>query len=810
MERLRHLFPQGTSAVEDYAYPHRVGGGEFAAPPRDRAPHAELLLGEIRTAEEAASAASAQQSERPKGLVLDFRSDPGFKLKLESLEARQEGIELRSARIDETGVMQATVFIPEGKTSYFIKRLEQYAAEETKKGNPRHQALIESISEAKLATLESFWRDAGAFPSEVTTDIWWEVWLADLDPAQDVAVQFRDRASQTNVLVADRELSFPERRVVLARGTAAALARVPNLFDLLAELRLAKLLAGEFLTLTPTDQAEFVQEALQRLRVVQPINSSVCHLDTGVNRGHPLLEPAIAAEHVLAVDPNWSGADVSGHGTEMAGLALYGCLTEVLGGAEPIELRHCIESVKILPDGGAHDPNLWGHVTIQSAARIEIVAPERSRRVFSLTVTAEGRDEGAPSSWSAAIDQLCAGDDASGPRLLIVAAGNLPLEDRHEYPARNFVSGVEDPAQSWNALTVGAFTELASVGQTAYSGWQAVAPAGGLSPSSRTSRIWPEKGWPIKPDILMEGGNVAINPATQRADFVDDLSLLTTKVSVAGGMLTSTADTSAATALAARFAARLWAAYPSLRPGTIRGLMVHSARWTPQMVELADGSRETLLRCCGYGVPNYDRACWSASNAATLVIESSLQPYRKTAEGIKSHEMHFHRLPWPTEVLQGLLDERVRMRVTLSYFVEPSPGRRGWNRKHRYQSHGLRFKVKRPEQTIDEFRKQITKSARDVDEEIENISDDREWEIGSHLRCKGSIHSDTWEGTAAQLAASGLIAVFPVTGWWRERPHLKRFEQRAAYSLIASIETEAEGVDLYTPIANAIAATIPS
>jgi hypothetical protein len=40
----------------------------------------------------------------------------------------------------------------------------------------------------------------------------------------------------------------------------------------------------------------------------------------------------------------------------------------------------------------------------------------------------------------------------------------------------------------------------------------------------------------------MEGGNSAIDPSTRRADYVDDLSLLTTRVSPTGALLTTTAD----------------------------------------------------------------------------------------------------------------------------------------------------------------------------------------------------------------------------------------------------------------------------
>ncbi len=41
--------------------------------------------------------------------------------------------------------------------------------------------------------------------------------------------------------------------------------------------------------------------------------------------------------------------------------------------------------------------------------------------------------------------------------------------------------------------------------------------------------------------------------------------------------------------------------------------------------------------------------------------------------------MRLHRLPWPKEVLEQLGGLEVRMRVTLSYFIEPSPGSEAGN-----------------------------------------------------------------------------------------------------------------------------------
>jgi hypothetical protein len=80
----------------------------------------------------------------------------------------------------------------------------------------------------------------------------------------------------------------------------------------------------------------------------------------------------------------------------------------------------------------------------------------------------------------------------------------------------------------------------------------------------------------------------------------------------------------------------------------------------------------------------------------------------------------------------------------------------------------------------------------------------RNWVIGDQGRTNGSIHSDWWVGSAAGLAACGSIVVYPVTGWWRDRHHLGRYENAARYSLIVSLESDDETVDLYTPISQMV------
>jgi hypothetical protein len=69
---------------------------------------------------------------------------------------------------------------------------------------------------------------------------------------------------------------------------------------------------------------------------------------------------------------------------------------------------------------------------------------------------------------------------------------------------------------------------------------------------------------------------------------------------------------------------------------------------------------------------------------------------------------------------------------------------------------------------------------------------------------KGSIHSDIWVGTAADLAERGVVGVYPVSGWWKDQPNRDRSVLGARYALLIVIETEAEGVDIWTPVAQEI------
>ena len=302
------------------------------------------------------------------------------------------------------------------------------------------------------------------------------------------------------------------------------------------------------------------------------VNIAVRSLDSGVRRTHPLLEPALAEADRHTINPAWGADDTpawQGHGTRMAGVTLYGDLFPVLAGGELISPSYRLESVRILPpaSGPANDPELYGAITGEAIARSESQAPQR-RRVIAMAVTSANPTRGRPSSWSAAVDQLCFEEE--NRRLIILSAGNIAqdlIPDDHL--VRNDLEPVDDPAHAWNALTVGAFTDKVDIIDPAFAGYAPIAPAGELSPRSRTSVTW-DRQWPVKPDVVFEGGNLA-HDGTLPGEAIDDLQMILTHSRLENRHFTAIGDTSAATAHAAGMAG-----------GIIAALSRHLARNSPR------------------------------------------------------------------------------------------------------------------------------------------------------------------------------------------------------------------------------------
>jgi hypothetical protein len=68
-----------------------------------------------------------------------------------------------------------------------------------------------------------------------------------------------------------------------------------------------------------------------------------------------------------------------------------------------------------------------------------------------MAVTSANAARGRPSSWSAAVDQLCF--EEANRRLIILSAGNIAYDlAPSDHLTRNDLEPVDDPAQAWNVL----------------------------------------------------------------------------------------------------------------------------------------------------------------------------------------------------------------------------------------------------------------------------------------------------------------------------------------------------------------------
>jgi hypothetical protein len=409
------------------------------------------------------------------------------------------------------------------------------------------------------------------------------------------------------------------------------------------------------------------------------------------------------------------------------------------------------------------------------------------------------------------------GDDMPGERADRVTAANHPkrlllIATGNAEPAQRDVietfKSLEDPAQSWNALTVGGYTAKEAI-PVDPPGLTPIVPANHRSPFSRGSCDLPDDLTPIKPEVLFEAGNMLVD-ATGYCGVHPAVSLLAAGSDVEREPLIPFNATSAAAGVAGNFLGRMKAGIPGYWPETYRALTVNAADW-PQPIRsrligrgahwksISKGKRQKILREVGYGVPDLDRALLSAANDVTMIAQAEIQPFASVnGQPPVFNEMHFYDLPWPRAILQGLENEIVTLKVTLSYFVEPNLSGRAATRPDTYRSFGLRFEMKKRTETGAAFRRRMT-ARRDADEQPANETS--HWLLGPNAVQAGSLHCDLWRGAAVDLASHDAIAIYPVGGWWKSHVGQRRMNDTARYALVISLSAPGLDIDLHADIA---------
>ncbi|MGO1081249.1 S8 family peptidase [Inquilinus sp. CA228] len=732
----------------------------------------------------------------------------------------QDIVVLRSMRNDDR-TEGAVLFVPDNARDFLRRRIAAYGARNLGGAKRPDLERFEVIETIQAAAARSLFVGEIDFAGPAS---WWELWVrAPNMRANAIAAAARNRGFDVH----GERLIFPDTVVVLVHGLPVEmLILATQTPGAIAEIRRATGTIRPFLERGDKviGQSEFVTELATRVTPPPADAPAVSILDTGVAAAHPLIAPGIAG--ALAYDDAWGTddhADNGGHGTGVIGLVLYGDLEGAMNDRREIALTHSAISIKLLPPPGfeANTPRHYGIITQGAVARIETDHHETTR-IFCLACSTDEFSTARPSSWSGALDQIASGSsvgDAGDPprpamrrpkRLMVVAAGNANGGMRD---AVLTMHAIEDPAQSWNSLTIGGYTAKETVAPED-APMTALVGANELSPFSRSSEMLPDDLTPIKPEVLFEAGNMLIDDAGFCA-WAPSVSLLTAGNDIEVEPLTPIWATSAATGMAGHFFGQLEAALPGLWPETYRGLAVQSAEWPSPIRKMLIGRgdhwrtgksatkavKQRILRSVGYGVPDIERAITSARNDVTMIAQAEIQPFASSQDGRTAvyNEMHFYDLPWPREALEQLENRVVTMKVTLSYFVEPNLTGRAATRPDTYRSFGLRFAMKRRSESDPQFRARVN-AAQEAD--ADGASDEASyWLLGPKAVSAGSLHCDLWRGRAIELALHDAIAVFPVGGWWKSHIGQRRMADRGRYSLLISISAPGQAVDLYTEIA---------
>ena len=207
---------------------------------------------------------------------------------------------------------------------------------------------------------------------------------------------------------------------------------------------------------------------------------TVCIIDTGLNQDHDCIKPYVVDTYDLTVGSQMPCNDSLGHGTMVAGMAIYE------GDVPSLQVKSSVIAVKAFDE-----PSFQGNIMKYISETVQRFKDKS--RVFNLSFASDGPDP----ALSRALDDLSLRESV----LFVTCTGNIDREQIIDELRRG--SGYPDyltnhvvffPGDCYNVLTVGSFTQKDS------NFVQQQRP----SPFTRTYPF-PSK---VKPEVLATGGNM--------------------------------------------------------------------------------------------------------------------------------------------------------------------------------------------------------------------------------------------------------------------------------------------------------------
>lgn len=388
-----------------------------------------------------------------------------------------------------------------------------------------------------------------------------------------------------------------------------------------------------------------------------PSDPAIIVLDSGILSGHPLLENGVG--DVVSLLPEHDGIDDVGHGTKVAGIALYGdikkCADEKCFHPHIWILSAKVMFAKTDPDTGEIYADYDERTLLESQIRqaiLSLIDRYKNVRVVNISFgnaascIFRGKQQ---FPLAAFIDELAHEYDL----IFVISTGNLhvaPYPERypHYLCDDNEKNKIIDPASSIYALTVGSITQ----DYISYTAETRLIPHEGYpSPFTRTG---PGLNGMIKPELVETGGTYPYNGL--ESSFMEiaqtGIFVLNPKWVAESNLLTTDCGTSFSAPKVANALARLCKKYPNYTSNTIKALLLASARIPddrpaplnvdPHGYGLSTKEIEQLYNVYGFGQPSLTCAEDSESNNVLLFAENK----------IKIRGVHYYYLYLPDTFLE--------------------------------------------------------------------------------------------------------------------------------------------------------------
>lgn len=453
-------------------------------------------------------------------------------------------------------------------------------------------------------------------------------------------------------------------------------------------------------------------------------------LDSGIADGHPLLKAAVGEAKSFL--PGEGPHDENGHGTHVAGLALYGDFEKHLrAGSFVPTLR--LYSGRILDK---HNENSTGFVENQIEEAVRYFVREHGCKVFNLSFGDANKPYmgGHLKGLSVTLDTLSRELDV----LFVVSSGNHRinenspdgLEWRDQYPGYLLNDGwrLIEPAPALNVLTVGS---LARHNQTYNSQRYPLDPAElpiaqPDQPSPFTRSGYSVDG-AIKPELMTYGGNWAINARANYGllDRTAGLGVVSTSYQFAGGHpFMVDVGTSMAAPQVAHLATSILHEYPDATANFLRAQLCLNAALPQASQQLVDQDK-AFKQVCGYGQVEETALHRSLENAVTLITDGKIENKRH----------HFYEIPVPPEFTSGGKKRLREIAVALAY----TPPVRSTRIKYRATRIDFRLVAARDLEHVTTMFNKATQK-----DDYQSIPELTGATIGQTARSKGTVQADFW------------------------------------------------------------------